>query len=83
MGIDYAGDEARFSGNIAVDDAEALLLWLQENPEARLDLSACAVLHAACLQVLMASRATVAAWPDDARLGRWLRDALQSPAADA
>jgi hypothetical protein len=46
-----------FRDAVSVDEAEGLLEWLQKNPAARIDLSACAHLHPANLQVLMATRA--------------------------
>jgi hypothetical protein len=65
------------AGTLAVDDAEKLLpLALEaENPGA--DLSACEHVHSACLQVLMAARVRVSAWPAEPVLAAWLRAAIQ------
>lgn len=67
-----------FEGVAAVEEAEDLLAWLQKTPKARVDLSACTHLHAANLQVLMAARITVAAWPLDNDLTTWLQSALSN-----
>ena len=80
MSIQYSGQDAAFSDVVGVDEAERLLEWLQSNPAARVNLSACTHLHPANLQVLMAARATVSAWPRDPDLAAWLRSALSIPA---
>jgi anti-anti-sigma regulatory factor len=72
MAIAYKKNTATFAGDISVEDAESLLEWLQKTPKARLDLAACTHLHAANLQVLMAARVAVAAWPLDTTLKSWL-----------
>ncbi|WP_165678122.1 hypothetical protein [Metapseudomonas otitidis] len=70
---------ARLSGQVSVEDAEALFDWLRSTPKAKLDLKACTHLHAANLQVLMATRPTIAHWPADTDLANWLRRALATP----
>lgn len=62
---------------LTVEDAETLLRHVQEGA-ARLDLAACTQVHAASLQVLMAARLPVAAWPRNESLARWLRAALDN-----
>ena len=64
------------SGLLGVEDAEILLEWLLKHPRGRLDLAACTHLHAANLQVLMAARPKIAAWPRHEPLAGWLRTAL-------
>jgi hypothetical protein len=76
MAVTYAGNEAHFGGIVGVEDAEALLAWLSEHPQATLDLADCTHIHAADLQVLMAAALTVAEWPHDAALAVWLKSAL-------
>ena len=61
---------------LGVEDAETLLDWLLKHPRGRLDLAACTHLHAANLQVLMAARPKIAAWPRDVALSNWLQTAL-------
>ena len=81
MSIQYSDQNAAFSDVVGVDEAERLLEWLQSNPAARVNLSACTHLHPANLQVLMAARTTVSAWPRDPDLAAWLRSALSSSAS--
>ena len=76
MAIVYARDAACFADTVSVDEAEALLAWLQENPKPYLDLEACSHIHAAPLQVLMAAQPAVGLWPRDPALAAWLHSAL-------
>jgi len=78
MTIEYQKNHAVFSDVVSVQEAEGLLEWLQENPAARADLSACTHLHPANLQVLMAAQTAVGAWPADSELAGWLKSALNS-----
>jgi len=63
---------------VSVEEAENLLGWLQKAPEAKLDLSACTHLHPANLQVIMAGKAQIAAWPNDTNLYAWLKTTLEA-----
>ena len=76
MAIQYKKNTALFDGDISVEDAEELLGWIQKNPKSKADFSRCTHLHAANLQVLMAARTSVAAWPQDNALKTWLTAAL-------
>lgn len=76
MSIDYTDDLAVFSDCISVEDAEGLLSWLQNHPRGRLDLTACTHLHTANLQILMAARPDIVAWPQDTDLATWLKNIL-------
>ncbi|MDY7579164.1 hypothetical protein RGU70_12615 [Herbaspirillum sp. RTI4] len=76
MTIRYETDSVFFEDAISVDDAENLLQWLQENPQAKADFSACIHVHAANLQVLMAAHIQVTAWPRDDTLKIWLESAF-------
>lgn len=78
MAIEFSKKTARFVDVAGVEEAERLLGWLQSNPKGKVDLSGCSHLHAANLQVLMAARPAIAAWPGDASLAAWLRSALDS-----
>lgn len=78
MPIDYRKNRAVFLDMVSVDEAEALLAWLQDKPQARADLAGCTHLHPANLQVLMAAGCRVAAWPADATLRSWLETVLTS-----
>jgi hypothetical protein len=76
MPIEYKKNLAVFSDMVSVEEAETLLEWLQKKSAARVDLSACTHLHPANLQVLMAAKAAISAWPADAGLAAWLKSAL-------
>ena len=76
MAMTYQRNVARFADTVGVEEAEAFLAWLHEHPKAKLDLSDCTHIHAAQLQVLMASRLPIAKWPHDAALTAWLKSAL-------
>jgi len=78
MPIAIKKKQAVFSEVASVEEAEGLLEWLQRTPAAKVDLSACTHLHAANVQVLMAVKCTVSAWPDDADLSAWLKSSLTS-----
>lgn len=76
MPIDYKKNQATLRDIVSVDDAESLLGWLQNKPNARIDLAACTHLHPANLQVLMAAHRHVSNWPQDAGLRGWIETAL-------
>ena len=79
MAIEYKKKCVVLAGAVSVEAAEDLLQWHQNNPKCRVDLSACTHLHAAVLQVLMASRMAVSVWPQDEDLKTWLTAALVRP----
>jgi len=76
MAVEFDNNEARFRDVVSVEDAEALLEWLQNKPSARIDLADCTHLHQANLQVLMAATPAISAWPRDKALASWLEAAL-------
>lgn len=78
MPIEYKKNLAVFRDVVSVEEAEGLLEWLQNKPAAKIHLAACTHLHPANLQVLMAVKARIIAWPDDADLRAWLETALKS-----
>jgi hypothetical protein len=78
MPIKYEKNTARFIDFVAVEEAEGLLDWLQTQPKRRVDLSRCQHLHASSLQVLMALRPHISAWPKDEALAGWLHGTLES-----
>jgi hypothetical protein len=81
MPLNLIGDTAVADGECLVEDALALLEFLQANGGARVDLRACIHVHTAVLQVLLATRPTIVALPREAFLGRWLPHALGLPQA--
>lgn len=76
MSITYGDQQASLIDIVTVEDAEGLLEWLQTHPDGKLDLAACTHLHAANMQVLMAAKPIIAAWPTDAELAIWLKNTL-------
>lgn len=79
MTITYKKNQVYFQDVVNVEEAEALLEWLQKKTTAKVDFSACIHLHPANLQVLMAGRPTVNAWPADTQFSAWLKSALSTP----
>lgn len=78
MAITFKKKIAEFHDVVGVDEAEGLLEWLQKKPSARIDLAPCVHLHPANLQVLMAAKPAVAAWPKDESLRSWLEPLLNA-----
>jgi len=78
MPVKYTKNTARLIGTVSVEDAEDLLEWLQTQKKPKVNLSACSHLHAANLQVLMAAKPVISAWPKDAELAAWLKGALDT-----
>ncbi|EGV31909.1 hypothetical protein ThidrDRAFT_1794 [Thiorhodococcus drewsii AZ1] len=76
MALEFKKTTVIASDLLGVEDAEILLEWLIKHPRGRINLSACTHLHAANLQVLMAAKPKVSAWPRDGVLADWLRAAL-------
>lgn len=76
MPIDYQKKRVVLRDIVGVDEAEALLEWLQDKPAAQVDLGACTHLHPANLQVLLAAGCRVTAWAADAALHAWLATAF-------
>ena len=76
MPINYQKKLALFQETVGVEEAETLLEWLLKNPKSRVNLAGCQHLHAANLQVLMAVKPLIAAWPKDTNLRVWLESAL-------
>jgi hypothetical protein len=76
--IRRTGETIWLEGPCPVEDAEALLQAVQEGG-AVADWSGCTLLHAACLQVLLAALLPVRGVPKNPALARWLAPCL--PAA--
>jgi hypothetical protein len=76
MPIEFKSGCAFFLDAVSVEEAEGLLEWLQQQPSAKVDLSACCHLHTANLQVLMAAKPVISSWPEDAKLRAWLEMVL-------
>ena len=68
MSVRFGKKVAYLEGVCSVEDAEPLLEWLQSHPKGRLNLKTCKHVHAAVLQVLMATDPRVSAPPTSAFL---------------
>lgn len=77
MPIEFKKNQALLQEIVSVEDAEGLLDWLQNKPSAKIDLTTCTHLHPANLQVLMAAKCRVSAWPADVGLRGWIEPVLQ------
>lgn len=67
---------ARLTGNVSMNDLDALVAWAPTHDDPTADLSACRHLHAAVLQQLLARRLRVSALPDDSILAAALAAAF-------
>ena len=77
MAIRYLKKHAALEDIVTVEDADALLEWLKKQPKPAVNLSKSKHLHAAILQVLLATRpAIVGEVPDP-----WMAQALAAAAA--
>lgn len=76
MPLRYEEGRVRFEGHCAVEEALDLTEFLRATPTADVDLSACASLHTALFQAIIASGARVSAAPGDAALARAVMPAL-------
>lgn len=76
MSLTFDDDIARLADLVTVEEAETLLDWLARYPNGRVDLAQLQHLHAANLQVLMATRPTILHWPHDPDIHAWLIAAL-------
>ena len=76
MTIEFNDGVLACAGTLSVEDAETLLQLVAGRPGMPADLAACDHVHSACLQVLMAARVAVRAWPRPPALAAWLHAAL-------
>jgi hypothetical protein len=69
--------------NCPVEDAEPLLILLQNHPDCPVDIGGATNLHAAVLQILLAFRRELIGHPRDSFLQKWivpvLADRIASP----
>jgi hypothetical protein len=78
MPIHYKKNVATFVDVVTVEEAEPLLNWVQERRNAKVNLADCSHMHPANLQVLMASKRQVTAWPSDKDFSSILKAALEN-----
>lgn len=76
MALTCSDGTAVLSGTVTVEEAEPLARWLRDTPGGVVDLAACAHVHTAALQALLAARARVAAPPEDPFLAAWVAPLL-------
>jgi hypothetical protein len=72
----------RLHGRCLVEDAEPLLLALQDDPEATVDLAEASRLHLAVVQILLALRPSVTGTPQDPVVARHLLASLTQISSD-
>ena len=70
MTVQNTGDGILLAGRCGVEDAEALLLALQDRPDAIVDVAGVQKLHLAVAQVLLALRPTLSGLPESPFLVR-------------
>jgi|JI6StandDraft_1071083.scaffolds.fasta_scaffold340884_2 hypothetical protein len=68
MPLEFDDRGVRLTGNVSIDDLDALAAWTPAHDAEGVDLSACRHLHAAVLQQVLARRLRVLALPDNAIL---------------
>lgn len=79
MSVRVAGRVIFLEGDCHVEDAERLLLRLQEDPTRTVDLSECRQLHSALAQVLLSHAVRVSGEPSDVFLRHFVAPNFQLP----
>ncbi len=67
----------RITGNVAVEEIEALEALFCGEGHVRVDLSDCTHLHTAALQLLLARQADIVAWPEGGEWSAWLQSGIK------
>lgn len=78
MTVSLEGNIIRLEGRCRIEDAEILLARLIENPGCTVDLSDCASIHTALVQLLLAFSPPLSGIPGDPTLQSWLVPLLES-----
>jgi len=78
MAIKYKKNKALFRDLVSVEEAEALLEWLQKTKHAIIDFTEASHIHTAVIQVLLAGDITVAAWSKSPQLQQWLKHVFEN-----
>lgn len=73
----------RLEGECHVEDAEALVAYVQAHPKLPVDLSQCRHLHSALAQALLAFRPVLTGVGADETLETWLRAPPRTDKSDA
>jgi len=77
MSVEVEDEVVRLIGRCLAEDAETLLVALQDGPGRTVDLSGVTRLHLAVVQVLLAARPAVRGAPDQSFAARHLLNLLQ------
>lgn len=77
MSVRVEDEVIHLTGRCRAEDAEALLVALQEGPARKVDLEAVQRMHLAVAQILLAARPPIRGTPDNDLLARHLVKALQ------
>lgn len=77
MSVRVEQETIRLTGRCLADDADPLLVALQEAPWRTVDLAGATRMHLAVVQVLLAAHPRIAGIPDNAFLARYLINLLQ------
>ena len=83
MSVRLAGAVIHLEGRCLVEDAEALLLALQDAPAAAIEIGGATRIHLAVVQVLLAAGRVVTGAPGDAVISNHLLQSLTQISAPA
>jgi hypothetical protein len=72
MTVRCSDDVIFLEGSCPVEDAEPLLVFLQEQPDRHVDLSACTRAHTAVVQVLMTATPPLSGLDPQGFLQQWI-----------
>lgn len=78
MSIRYDGDTIHMEGICAVDEADALLKFLEEHKCPRVSVSQCQHMHTALLQLLLSYRVVLEGEAFNPFIWRWVVPALRA-----
>ena len=76
MTIEYSKKIAVFGESATIDEADTFWEWLINHSDKSVDLSACTYVHTVILQLLMASKVKIKAWPSHTALRSLLQTAI-------
>ncbi|NWK76512.1 MULTISPECIES: hypothetical protein [unclassified Aquitalea] len=83
MPLMFEGHSARLVGQVGVEDAETLLVWLADQEAATVDLEDCEHIHAAVFQALLVSRIVHFKPPRDGFMAGYVFPLLQRERSEA
>ncbi len=77
MTIEYRKKIAVFGESATIDEADTFWEWLINHSDKSVDLTACTYVHTVILQLLMASKVKIKAWPSNSALSSILQTAIK------